>query len=437
MQRRTALKLLAMAALAGCAPARTARPTPAPRQGLYVDAGYTYGPISPYVYASNTGPWQTVGLDQPQLAREGGLRMIRWPGGNWGDENNVTPLQLDEFMALCSKVGADPLIHVRLFGGTPEMAANLVRVANIEKGYKIRYWAIGNEPDLFVKKRGAASYTVADYVRDFKTYRTAMKAVDPSIIVMGPEISYYAGGPSDHRDSEGVLWMEGFLKGAGADIDLVTFHRYPFGETPPTPATLQADPVVWSRAMDTLAAQIRTHTGRDLQIGVTEANSDWTGRVSEETGTDSHLNALWWADVLGRLITRRAEIVAHFTLGYISAQGIGMFGPISYDPTPRPIYQVYRLFRQFGTQLVYAASDDYTLPIVAATREDGTLTVVVVNHGEACSAAIAIDNLRPVGPAAVWSFAADHPVAQRSTTDLAGPISFEARSATLLAVPVK
>lgn len=436
MRRRHLLKLLAAAPLAACsAPAVSRGPTPGPRPGLHVDAGYEYGPISPLVYGTNTGPWQTVGLDQIPLSKAAGISPIRWPGGNWGDENDVTPTMLDEYIALCRAVGAEPLIHVRLFGGAPEKAAALVSLANTERRYGVRYWAVGNEPDLFVKKRGLDSYTAADYARDFKTYRAAMKAADPSIVVMGPEISQYSDRTSYPVDATGVPWMEGFLKGV-PDVELVTFHRYPFGTPPATPETLAAEPPAWTIAIETLRAQVREITGRDIPVGVTEANSDWTGRIDSAAGTDSHANALWWADVLGRLIRGGATIVSQFCMGAIQSQGIGMFGPIAYNPAPLPIYQVYALYRMFGARLVHAGSDDQRLPVVAARREDGTLTLVVVNHGaEERAAPLLLEGFRASGPAEVWSFAEDSPVAQRGAADIAQPLRFAPRAATLLAIP--
>jgi hypothetical protein len=255
---------------------------------------------------------------------------------------------------------------------------------------------------------------------------------------MRPEISQYSGPVGYPTDSTGMNWMEGFLQGAGGEVDIVSIHRYPFGEPPATAATLLADPPSWTTMMDNLAAQVRRAAGRDIPLAVTEANSDWTGRIDSESGTDSHLNAIWWADVLGRLIRGRAQLVAQFCLGAISQQGIGMFGPIAYDAGPKPIYQVYKLYHLFGTELIHAASDDDTLPIVAARRDARTLTVIVINHAALPrSAPIAIEGAQISGPAEVWSFAEDHPVEQRGSADLSGPITFEPRSATLLVIPLQ
>jgi hypothetical protein len=232
--------------------------------------------------------------------------------------------------------------------------------------------------------------------------------------------------------------MEGFLKAAGNDVDIVTVHRYPFGDPPATARTLLADPPLWSRMMVDLRAQVQRVAGRDIPLAVTEANSDWTGRVDEETGTNSYLNALWWADVLGRLINQRSTMVAQFCMGAISGQGLGIFGPISYDPRPLPVYQVYMLYRQFGDRLVYSSSDDETMPIVASRRPDGRLAIMVINQStKARSVPITFSSVTATGPAEVWSFAESHKVQQVGTADLSGKVTFEPRSATILVVPVQ
>src|SRR5919199_612583 len=396
MRLRSLAMLLAGVLLAACSAALpAARSTPVPHAGLYVDAAQRLGPISRYVYGSNTGPWQTITPDERKRSKEAGISMLRWPGGDYGDEHDPDPAQLDDFMALCHEIGA--------------------------------------EPDLYASKRHM-SYTVADYVRDFKAFCTAMRAVDKTIVVMGPAISQYTGTSQDARDAAGVQWMDGFLKGVGREVDMVSYHRYPFGQPPATPQTLLTDPPAWSRAIEHLRQQVRTTAGKDLPIAITEANSDWLGPTGLEAGADTHYNAIWWADVLGRLICGQATIVTQFALGDVRA--IGMFGNPFYDPNPFPIFQVYPLYKHFGTQLLWATSDDDSLPLFAAARDDGTLTLVLVNHSQnPRKAPLVIDGFHPSGPAEVWSFAVDHPVQRRGTADLKQPVTLEPLSATLLVVP--
>src|SRR5687768_11699285 len=96
----------------------TAAPSPTPRPpGLVVDAAAELGPISPLVFGTNTGPWTGIPLDMQDEVRAAGLTLLRFPGGNWGDENDMRDYQLDPFLQLCAAEGYEPLLSVRLLGG--------------------------------------------------------------------------------------------------------------------------------------------------------------------------------------------------------------------------------------------------------------------------------------------------------------------------------
>jgi len=432
MQRRQLLRSLIALPLLGCAtPQVSVGPTPGPQPGLFIDVGYKYGPISPLVYGSNTGPWQTIGLEHRTLSHDAGISMIRWPGGNWGDEHDVTELMIDEYMAMCQTIGATPSIHVRVFQGTAQKAADMVKYVNITKKYAVKYWAIGNEPDLFVKKRGAAKYGVDEYVADFVAFRAAMKAVDPSIIVMGPEQSQFSPNENYPRDATGAYWLRRFLQQV-PDVEMVSLHRYPFGEGAVTPKQLAADPASWSASIDYVRGLMREVLGKEVPLAITEANSDWSGRVDELTGTNSFRNALWWTDVLGRLIAKQCTVVNQFCMGAISGQGLGIFGPVSYSSGPLPVYQTYTLFHKFGSMLVHASSADADFHLVAAQRSDGVLTAVLVNHRESSvTLPLTIANAS-ITKAQAWRFGEGYKLRDDGLVDITKPIEWPALSATLL-----
>src|ERR1051325_5259337 len=90
-------------------PTLTPVPTPVPG-GLYVDAAQDLGPISPLVYGTNYGPWLGLPLQLKSDAVAAHLTLMRFPGGNWGDQNDLTTLQIDTFMFLCKELGAEPMI---------------------------------------------------------------------------------------------------------------------------------------------------------------------------------------------------------------------------------------------------------------------------------------------------------------------------------------
>ncbi|MBZ0306499.1 MAG: hypothetical protein K8I82_10575, partial [Anaerolineae bacterium] len=79
-------------------------------KALRVDAGQSLGTINPYVYGANYGPWALVSMDMASEAVHSGLTLLRFPAGNWGDQNNIRPEQLDLFMLQVKAWNAEPYI---------------------------------------------------------------------------------------------------------------------------------------------------------------------------------------------------------------------------------------------------------------------------------------------------------------------------------------
>lgn len=379
---------LLLVVLTGCAvaPSTPPPPLPTPVPGQWtVDPSLALGEISPLVYGVNHGPWAIITEQTLPLAQEAGLTMLRFPGGNWGDENDLQPYHLEQFAALTEQLGAQMSLNARLHNGTPEKAAALVRYTNVEQGYGIRYWGIGNEPTLFATSRGDPEYGVERFNAEWRAFAEAMRAVDPDILLIGPELHQF--GPdlaSTPKDPFGLDWMTEFLKANGDLVDVVSIHRYPFpqgrGGRAATIAELRPTSAEWDAIIPYLRGLIQETTGRDLPIAVTEINSHWSNAIGGEATGDSLYNAIWWADCLGRLINQDVAIVNYFTLqSHPSIGGYGLFA----RSEARPTYYTYRLYREFGQQRVYAAAADADVGLYAARRTDGALTVMLVNLGDA------------------------------------------------------
>ena len=100
---------------------------------------------------------------------------------------------------------------------------------------------------------------------------------------------------------------------------------------------------------------IHEHTGRDLPIAVTEFNSAYDKSVGGEATPDSHYNAIWLADVLGRMIKNGVFMANEWASDREGgAGGLGLVG--QYDVYPA--YYTYQLYKKFGNELVYSSSDD-------------------------------------------------------------------------------
>ena len=351
----------------------------AQEEGVRVDTTEVIAPVHPFAFGANFGPLSVVNFSLFDIAAESGITFLRFPGGRWGDLNDIQPFHIDNFMATASIVGAEPSIHVRLENGTPEAAAELVRYTNIEQEYGVEYWYVGNEPNLF------DDYTVAEMVVQWRAIAEAMLEVDPNIILIGPEISQWNGTPDvDPVDPDGVDWLRGFLQANGDMVDIVSVHRYPFPRSQANPVStveeLRDNTPEWGNTLENLRQVIFEETGRtDLPVAVTEANSHWSSAQYGEASPDSHYNAIWWADSFGRLLQDEPVIVGYFD--FQSLPGRGGWGLLAQREV-RPTYYTYQLYQRFGTEMVATESDVEYLSVFGALREDGALTLIAVNRGD-------------------------------------------------------
>lgn len=125
--------------------------------------------------------------------------ILRYPGGTVADnfhwktnlldnkyrfpnEEGASESDFDEFMAFCKRVNAEPVLVVNteswqikqnLDEGAKE-AADWVQYCK-DKGYKVKYWEIGNETYWH------PFFTAREYGQAVKKYAQAMKTVDPTI----------------------------------------------------------------------------------------------------------------------------------------------------------------------------------------------------------------------------------------------------------------
>jgi hypothetical protein len=194
---------------------------------------------------------------------------------------------------------------------------------------------------------------------------------------MGPEIHQW--NDSDEttpKDSAGRDWMTEFLNANGDLLDVVSVHRYPLysPDKPVTVQDLRENTRKWIGEVEYLRGLVRETLGRDLPIAITEVNSDPSSIMLQDASPDSFYNAIWYADVLGQLITADVFMVNQWVVSQ-SSTGLGLIQ----RTTVRPTLHVFPLYKNFGNEQIYAASGVADVDIFAAKREDGALTLMVIN----------------------------------------------------------
>lgn len=160
------------------------------------------------------------------LTEQSGVKSIRI-GGHAYDVNMPSKAELLDWVKKIQSIGAEPIMQVSQYD-SPEAAADLVTYFNVDlaSGKPIKYWNIGNEPWLQNKKPNLSEVgpMVEKY---FKPRAVAMKAVDATIKIYGPDLCYYIdeaindlfGGAND---------ISGKIPGKEYYYcDGISWHRYP------------------------------------------------------------------------------------------------------------------------------------------------------------------------------------------------------------------
>jgi hypothetical protein len=382
----------------------------------------------------------------PGLLKSAGTNVIRFPGGtesdtyDWRTNTDVVSGQrqavdFDQYATLLARTGAQGMVTVNYgtgdaagASGSPaetgaQLAADWVRYANVTHHYGIKYWEIGNEiygngtyggswePDRHCAAgSNPTNCGPAVYAQTAKAYISAMKAVDPSIVVglvltapgNWPDGITSAGSPQP--------WNQTVLSALGNQIGFADVHWYPQNPssvTPPGPT--DAGLLASDAQIPTMVSSLRSllaQNGANVPIMITETNS-----VSSNPGkqTVGIVNALHLEqDYLGWLGQGVANVdwwQIHNGIVTTGDNGPSLYGTANYgdygvlsdatcdtangaqvcEPavdTPFPAYYGLQLLGQFihpGDTLVSASSTASLVQSFAVKAADGSLRVMLVN----------------------------------------------------------
>jgi hypothetical protein len=308
------------------------------------------------------------------------VKLLRFPGGQWGENHLLTLDQLSAFSTLLNETDADGMVQVRVSGpvggGFNELTALTSRIQVATRWidfmnnphsdqriaryahapfHPVKYWTVGDEPDTLINPVTNQPYLVKDYVNDFIQFSLAMHRTDPTIKVFGPELSEFYGPGAGPVDANGTLWMEGFLKGVGEYeqahhvvlLDGVSFHRFQFVGATQTPYLFLSSTGEWNYLLPALHQMISQNLHRDLPVAITEINTNTT--TQQQQLPTRGLAALWWADTLATLMNQQVAYVA-----FSSASGVNMPYPLFTTDglQPTPMLRVMQVLGQLQHNLI-------------------------------------------------------------------------------------
>lgn len=278
-----------------------------------------------------------------EKVKQSGVKLIRF-GGEHADQNMPTRRQYLQIVDSARAKGIEPLLQVPYNNNvyTADTAAELVKFINITMKRNVKYWSIGNEPDL-PPPNGYGYYTaspVADYTRQFAV---KMKKVDSTIITLGPELTFY--DDNNHLISElttpgGFYDITGRIPGhTYYYLDIITFHSYPYGgnQTREELVSNLRDPWHISHMLDLLNARLDTcnnyhHRGKNaLKIALTETNLNYRNSPDPELNAHSFLAGQFWCELMGVGMEKGLAFISFWSviensLGYIDEK-TGKFWP--------------------------------------------------------------------------------------------------------------
>jgi alpha-N-arabinofuranosidase len=319
-----------------------------PKADVMIDVNKVLSKTSPFSVGLNVNFWfdsdkyKKRGRSLEAALMEMGVKTLRYPGGSksqkdlwsvspfeksqptvcrmgdnswpWNNAPTVfnpdgsytnTKMDFDEFMTLCKKIGAQPVLVINCQGyKNPDNAISCVtkeqllvtakewvRYANITKGYNVKYWEIGNEPSLDDHMGGKWQMTADEYAAIVNEFSKIMKSVDPTIKIG----AWRSWSPE---------WMKTILEKTVKNIDFLICHSYyapaglndyrgkPLQETEALKDVYEAN-----KAIDNLPEPYRS----EIKIAVTEFGArEWTGIKWPEKSDWSH--ALVNFDLMGHML---------------------------------------------------------------------------------------------------------------------------------------
>jgi hypothetical protein len=227
--------------------------------------------ISPYLIGNNAwyyvnlkSLWGKIDTADFQTIRIGGAGAEGWYGDNAWYMTLIDDIR---------KANAEPIVQVPRYL-TDQQVIDFITKVNITNNKKIKLWSIGNEPDH--RNRPSPVNEVSAYI---KRISSALKSVDSTIIVMGPDNAGYWNYLNDLLGTDS-LSITGKNAAGHYYIDVYTWHRYMFN----TINGLESDVNNMMTRLATINAS--RPEGKKLTWGLTEFNSTYDNAKNPSSDYD-------------------------------------------------------------------------------------------------------------------------------------------------------
>lgn len=322
--------------------------------------------------------------------KNSGTTIVRY-GGISPDKNIPTKYQYIRMVDSIRSRGMEPIIQVPFFNYryTAQQAADIVEYLNLTHARNVKYWIIGNEPNLMYSYTTAAQ--IATY---FKAFASAMKNVDPSIIIIGPETASFKqtitngltnpGGPDDitGKDAYGRYYL-----------DVFSFHTYPLGAGGQSRSDVIGnltasgnleDDLIYLKAKLDAASAYHNRTGPSaLKMAITEANINYTNNATDDIYglcTNSFIGGQFVAEMYGVGMKCSVDFINLWSVieGNSNTENCGYIDP--FTGNKKPIYYHFQMMAQNFSGTNINCTTNKTDVKAFASQDASKISVMIMNQ---------------------------------------------------------
>ena len=260
-----------------------------------------------------------------------------WPGWMTQQNGRLDPSEYDEYARFC---------------------AELVRLINVNLGHHVIYWEPLNEVQDRYKSAGKLNELWTIYNR----VAVAMKAVDPTIKVGGPALSY-----------EDFDTLRSFLQAAGPNVDFVSLHRYQTGSVNDSTDTILSGTPYYTYIINGTRATVRDTLGKTLPVLLGEYDINYNSQSGEKR-QNTYIGAVWYASIHKWL----AEVGTEMATNWNARDGY--YGLLDNGNNQRLAATVFKWSNHyFVGEVVSAISSNPQLEGFAVTQKDGSHSLLLIN----------------------------------------------------------
>lgn len=352
--------------------------------------------ISPHFFGQNywnwVRQWGGAALEGTgeQVATLG-IRLLR-AGGINNDNNNFdvehllqpepfNKTRLDEFVTYARTIGAQPLLQLPILrapdGSKASVAAavEMIQYANQTQNYGLRFFSIGNEPDMYVEAgEQPAGFDAYQACEIFADYAQAIRAQVPGAVIVGPDLAWkYHDGPND--------WLSPFLSACAAHVNVVAVHRYPFESHLVTDAVAFADVVNFRQTLKRIRTKMAANGAGDKPLAITEANVGYSAAKDKNTASPGTYGAaLWTADIMGAALEEGLWNLSFWHISDSLNQQEWSLG-FYHGNQPRPAAHAYKMFADAFRNDMFKVSGATEEVSVYAGSNSGINAIIAINKG--------------------------------------------------------